>query len=179
MRIYASAAYIFMILFITQIEHPSHATKVILSPVQVRTDDARTWKGDARMWRDDEDTTSRGKQIFYWEQLFLPGINLCKMLLILWIFKFFKNLLQANPVKHKKSRSSLDRAFATSNHVAATPAIHVNTNALPRHGKLLKQVRFKKLKSELTFLISNFYSLLIYLQFFQVYLYDNTGFLIT
>ena len=65
MRIYASAAYISMILFITQIEHPSHATKVILSPVQVKTDDARTWKGDARMWRDDEDTTSTGTQILY------------------------------------------------------------------------------------------------------------------
>ena len=64
MRTYASATYISMILFITQIEHPSHATKVILSPVQVKTDDARTWKGDARMWRDAEDRTNTGRMKF-------------------------------------------------------------------------------------------------------------------
>ena len=59
-----------------------------------------------------------------------------------------------------------DRAFVTSNHVAVTPAIHVTTNALPRHGRLLMQVRFKILRSEL--------------KFFTLYklipdLYDNTG----
>ena len=65
MRTYASAAYVSMILFITQIEHACHARKVILSPVQVWTSDAEMWKGDARMWRDDEDSPHTGKQILY------------------------------------------------------------------------------------------------------------------
>ena len=64
MRIYAYGAYISMILFINQIEHPSHARKVVLLPVQVSTNDAGMYRGDARMWRDDEDTTSTGKSIF-------------------------------------------------------------------------------------------------------------------
>ena len=74
MRIYASAAYISMILFITQIEHPSHARKVMLLPVQVSTNDVSMYRGDARMWRDDEDSTNKGRQILHRRQLFLSVV---------------------------------------------------------------------------------------------------------
>ena len=62
MRTYASAAYISMILFITQIEHQLHAGKV---NVQVWTNDASIEKGVAKTWRDDEDSPYTGKEIFY------------------------------------------------------------------------------------------------------------------
>ena len=65
MRIYAYGAYISMILFITQIEHPSHARKVVLLPVQVSTNDAGMYRGDARMWRDDEDSINKGRRILH------------------------------------------------------------------------------------------------------------------
>ena len=60
MRAYASAAYVSLIVFITQIEHQLHARKV---DVQVWTSDARMLKGDARMLRDDEDSPYTGKQL--------------------------------------------------------------------------------------------------------------------
>ena len=57
MRAYASAAYVSLIVFITQIEHPSHAKKMKIWPDL----DNRMWKGDARTWRDSDDSTNTGK----------------------------------------------------------------------------------------------------------------------
>ena len=62
MRTFASAVYISMILFISQIEHQLHARKV---DVQVWTSDAGKLKGDARMLRDNEDSPYTGNQISY------------------------------------------------------------------------------------------------------------------
>ena len=72
MRVYASAAYASLILFITLIKHPSHARQVEIWPDL----DTRMWKGDARMWRDSEDSSTTGKKKYQQRQLFLSVVML-------------------------------------------------------------------------------------------------------
>ena len=58
-------------------------------------------------------------------------------------YEFSKALDQTMTQKHMKLRSLLDRVFVTSNHVAATPATHVNMSTLKKQKSLpmLKAMR--------------------------------------